>query len=405
MLWRPGSLEHRLILYVGLGLAIFCVIAGGLTYRRAYADQHEASRRLQQQIVRTVLAQAEVAAFAANERIASGVIDGLLANPMILAVRLESSAKFKVERGTRRQIDFGKATVYPLFSPVDQLERVGELMVSANDDYIDDLAAREALASTTLMLAQVLLTGILIMLASRAVIIRPIVELARAVAGIRPGSGARIEVDARHQRDEIGHLSVSANALIDAAETAMAELKQLATTDFLTGVCNRRHFVSRLDDELARVQRHETTRTALLMLDLDHFKQINDVRGHPAGDAVLRQIGAMMREGVRKIDTVGRLGGEEFAILLPATDVAAATVFAERLRQEVERTPVASESGELRVTVSIGIAIVDPRDRGSEAVMARADEALYRAKRNGRNRVESVVAGEGAEARAPAGLP
>ena len=166
------------------------------------------------------------------------------------------------------------------------------------------------------------------------------------------------------------------------------ELLLLATTDFLTGLPNRRHFMARLDDEHARLQREIEDCAAVLMLDLDHFKTINDEHGHASGDAVLRHVAALMLDGQRKMDTLGRVGGEEFAILLPGTDLAAAAVFAERLRRRVADTPLRLDGSVISVTVSIGIAAMAGAEAGYDAVLVRADKALYCAKRAGRNRVE-----------------
>jgi diguanylate cyclase (GGDEF)-like protein/PAS domain S-box-containing protein len=167
-----------------------------------------------------------------------------------------------------------------------------------------------------------------------------------------------------------------------------AELRELATTDTLTGLSNRRHFLARLDDELARVKRLDILNTAVLMLDLDFFKRVNDEYGHLTGDAVLVHFATLMREALRKIDTGGRVGGEEFAIILAGADLAAAQIFAERLRQKIASTPLQQNAIEIRVTVSIGIAVLDAADASADAVLMRADAALYHAKRSGRNRVE-----------------
>ncbi len=166
------------------------------------------------------------------------------------------------------------------------------------------------------------------------------------------------------------------------------ELVQLATTDFLTGLPNRREFMARLEDEQARLQRDVGGRAAVLMLDIDHFKDINDAHGHDWGDAVLRHLAGLMRESQRKIDMLGRVGGEEFAILLPGADPEAARAFAERLRQRVAGTPMARDGSSIAITVSIGIASLAPAERSGDAALVRADQALYRAKRGGRNRVE-----------------
>ncbi|MHA4869276.1 CHASE domain-containing protein [Duganella sp. PWIR1] len=167
------------------------------------------------------------------------------------------------------------------------------------------------------------------------------------------------------------------------------ELRVLATTDFLTGLPNRREFMRRLHEEQGRLQRDIGAGAAVLLLDIDHFKRINDEHGHAAGDAVLRQLAELMREGQRKIDMLGRIGGEEFAVLLPGTDLDAAAVFAERLRLKVEQTPMVLDDGRtLAITVSIGIAAMGGKTPAGDPALIRADQALYCAKRGGRNRVE-----------------
>jgi diguanylate cyclase (GGDEF)-like protein len=167
------------------------------------------------------------------------------------------------------------------------------------------------------------------------------------------------------------------------------ELRVLATTDFLTGLPNRREFMDRLTGEQGRLQRDIGASAAVLLLDIDYFKRINDEYGHAAGDAVLRQLADLMRDAQRKIDMLGRIGGEEFAILLPGTELDAAAVFAERLRLQVAETPMQlDDNASLTVTVSIGIAVMGGKHCSGDAALIRADQALYCAKRAGRNRVE-----------------
>jgi diguanylate cyclase (GGDEF)-like protein len=189
--------------------------------------------------------------------------------------------------------------------------------------------------------------------------------------------------------DEQGALIEIQSVGRDVTENRQAEaaLRALATTDELTGLANRRHFLARLVEEQARLQRQETQRAVVLMLDLDHFKTINDTFGHAAGDAVLRHGAALMRDSLRIIDQVGRIGGEEFAILLSGADRAAAQVFAERLREKFAKTPVLYEGQSIPVSVSIGITALTAQEATVNAVLRRADAALYRAKAEGRNRV------------------
>ncbi|MBI4808074.1 MAG: PAS domain S-box protein [Nitrosomonadales bacterium] len=165
------------------------------------------------------------------------------------------------------------------------------------------------------------------------------------------------------------------------------ELIRLATTDSLTGMANRRHFIEQLEMELAHFIRFGQP-TALLMVDIDHFKSVNDTYGHATGDIVLRHFAELAGQRLRRVDLLGRLGGEEFGILLPGTDSAGAKLFAERFRNYVADTPAQSGDGPIPFTISIGIAMFDSRDEAADSIMARADMALYRAKAGGRNRVE-----------------
>jgi len=169
-------------------------------------------------------------------------------------------------------------------------------------------------------------------------------------------------------------------------------LQRYATVDELTGLSNRRCFLERLQHELAHVRRYTHASTSVLMADLDHFKKINDTYGHAAGDAALRHFSALLREVVRETDAVGRLGGEEFAILLSATDSASAESFAQRLCSALRAAPVRVDEQSIAMTVSIGVTMISPSDDRPEAVLERADEALYQAKGLGRDRYQTKLA-------------
>ncbi|MCL2876716.1 MAG: diguanylate cyclase [Betaproteobacteria bacterium] len=164
-------------------------------------------------------------------------------------------------------------------------------------------------------------------------------------------------------------------------------LLQLATTDSLTGVSNRRHFLQQLDAELARQRRHGE-KASILMTDLDFFKHINDEYGHATGDAVLSHFVHIVRQTVRRSDIIGRLGGEEFAILLPGDGTGGACELAERLRRNFESNPTHIGNTAIACTVSIGISDLRPDDMTADVPLHRADEALYAAKAGGRNRTE-----------------
>lgn len=167
----------------------------------------------------------------------------------------------------------------------------------------------------------------------------------------------------------------------------LAEVQQLATVDPLTNLYNRRHFFRLGEDEIDRARRYGHP-LSVLMIDIDHFKSINDSHGHSVGDQVISTIAGRLANGLRKSDIAGRYGGEEFAMILPETDVANATsIVAERLRVAVADTPVETAVGPLKVTISVGVAAVLKSGETLLDALTRADNGLYAAKRAGRNRV------------------
>ena len=176
--------------------------------------------------------------------------------------------------------------------------------------------------------------------------------------------------------------------VVEHAMADNARLERLAHTDPLTQLLNRRALTDRLQQEMERAMRYDAT-LALLMVDLDHFKAVNDTHGHLVGDDVLRDVARLLRETIRTTDIAARYGGEEFLVLLPETDDGGAEAFAERIRVAVEAHPFEGGSGAvLRLTASLGVAVFPaPRVVTAEDLLVRADAALYRAKADGRNRV------------------
>jgi len=205
----------------------------------------------------------------------------------------------------------------------------------------------------------------------------------------RDGSIVTVAVDGLVDRDEQGNFQRTQCVLhnITARKQIEQELRYLATTDSLTGLANRRHFLDQMRQALARHQRHGTP-IALLMIDLDWFKRVNDQYGHAVGDEVLQHCAKTIATHLRRNDLFGRLGGEEFAILLPDTDAHGACEFAERLRLLAASSPAPTRTGGILVTLSIGVTCFQGLDQDIDGILARSDQALYRAKNNGRNRVE-----------------
>lgn len=203
---------------------------------------------------------------------------------------------------------------------------------------------------------------------------------------IRFRTGA-LRRQAEKLRARVAEQTAELQETVKLLESANTQLEALSLEDDLTGIANRRLFERSLADEWNRARRHEQP-LALILLDLDHFKDLNDRRGHPAGDDCLRRVGAFLSEAVRRSgEVVARYGGEEFAILLPGTDGTGALRVAETLREGIERLSIPYGNGaQKRVTASCGVAaIIPPLDASSDQLVANADRALYAAKHTGRN--------------------
>jgi len=213
---------------------------------------------------------------------------------------------------------------------------------------------------------------------------------AEALAALREDLVAELtglERDARGMRAEIDTLNTRAVALERHAHAQAAELEEARRAvdlDTLTGVATRGAFDRELAGEVQRARRRGDA-LSLLMVDVDHFKRVNDTHGHPAGDAVLRSLSASLMQVVRTNDLVARLGGEEFAILLPGTDAAGALIVAEKCREAVARLTFRQGASSFAVTVSVGVAELAASE-GPTLLYQRADAALYAAKRGGRDR-------------------
>jgi diguanylate cyclase (GGDEF)-like protein len=253
--------------------------------------------------------------------------------------------------------------------------------------------------NVTLLLVGALLLGVgLIAYRLGILIVRPLERLTKGAAEVADGD---LAVDLPAAKGEVGDLTAVFNHMVgrlrqgrqelDAMNEKLRrqneELERLSTSDALTGLYNRRYLTQRLSEELVRSYRHKGS-FSVLMADVDEFKMYNDAFGHPAGDEVLKKVATILLGSTRSVDCTARYGGEEFAVLLTGTRGDVAADVAERIRARVE----AQEFAGRKITLSIGIAEFPDNGQTADEVISSADEALYAAKRNGRNRV--VRAGE-----------
>ena len=164
------------------------------------------------------------------------------------------------------------------------------------------------------------------------------------------------------------------------------EIYRMTIIDGLTQVHNKRHLYESLEREILRARRH-ARELSFLMFDLDHFKKINDVHGHLAGDFVLKELARVVQSRIRRDEIFARYGGEEFAIVLPETDLAGAAALAESIREKIQEHSFVFQNDQIWVTISVGVAVLEESDKSSTDLVKRADERLFEAKRAGRNRV------------------
>lgn len=185
----------------------------------------------------------------------------------------------------------------------------------------------------------------------------------------------------------VGELDCPIAAEVEELRERLDELSELVRTDPLTGLANYRYFADTCEQEIERTQRSDQP-TSLIMLDIDHFKKVNDQWGHENGNRALKHIAGILRQCVRRLDIPCRYGGEEFAIILPDTSLSDSVPVAERIRSQIAATPLQLEEGELRLTASLGIAVYANTARTTpEELVKKADHYLYKAKQDGRNRV------------------
>jgi diguanylate cyclase (GGDEF)-like protein len=313
------------------------------------------------------------------------------ADGAVLASSRETSPdlmKATLKPGSLRRVTTPKRSAVSYTNPngravVGTLERVPDVHWSVVAETPGDEVFREVRRFRNVAL---LVIGLLLLVVGATayrlgiIIVSPLERLAEGAAEVSTGD---LDVDLPDPGGgEVGALTLVFNHMVDRLREKRQELERLSVTDGLTGLANHRSLMQRLKEEAIRAGRHKHA-FAVIMADVDHFKAYNDEFGHPAGDDVLKRVATLMRESTRTIDCVGRYGGEEFALLLPETDIAGAMEVAERIRGRVEREQFPNRA----ITLSIGVAEFPNYADTPESIIAVADGALYQAKRAGRNQV------------------
>lgn len=263
----------------------------------------------------------------------------------------------------------------------------GLLMTRSYDDvYAGVIRLRDKIALTAIVV--ILIIGLMALVVARQILL-PLSDLTRGV--LRLGEGdLDVALDIR-KNDELGIVTGMVNDMAKQLKQNQQELEDLRITDALTGLVGRKQIMKILDDRIENHRRYANG-FALLMIDIDHFKRINDTHGHLVGDAVLVQLAQILSGLLRSLDVAGRFGGEEFLVILEQTDSQGGVLTAERIRQAVEQYPFVYQGTELNLTISVGVTAIQGMDDTDNILIARVDDALFEAKTGGRNRV--VLAGE-----------
>jgi len=390
-------------------------------------QEREETRALLARIGEATVPALERALWDVNEPQIEVLLDGIAQSEAIGSVILEDERGFVRRRGEAPAPD-AQQQRYVL--ALDGAENVvlGELRVALEADLGEQRALSRVLRGTIVVALTLLIAIAVLVHLMNAQLVHPLKRLAEAVDAYSPDADglpsgrspdgpmiAAAEVQRvaealdlmhlriRHDSEEIAQLSENLEVQKDQTEAMVqqrtaelevknyelasqaAALESLANTDALTGAASRRKLLELGNRECARALR-DARPLAVLAIDIDHFKHVNDTHGHAAGDRVLKIVVACCQSQLRNNDVLGRLGGEEFAVVLPGADTDAAQRVAERIRERIADTPTQLDSATIRVTASIGVATFDGKTP-FEALLADADAALYRAKHEGRNRV------------------
>ena len=374
----------KFVLYFVL-LAVVLGAGGLLVYKNYRADHYEgvASAQLATAVVGSVSVLDR--AITVGEKEAREVLSLFSMFPFVLCVEIESGREADL-RWPPLPCEIIKEEKYPLHYE-NILSDGSGLLFYVSNEWVQEQVDRELYIGFFALVVFLLLFVVGSGLLFQRIVGHPVSYLIRSLRNISQDL-TKQELIRKITQDEIGELTDALNGLLQRIRTYQAELVRLANTDGLTGIFNRRTFFNKGED-LIMVHPEDVY---FLLIDLDHFKTINDTYGHVVGDAVLEKVagllqGSMRTSGTRVSDIVGRLGGEEFGILMFVDNIDHAVSVAERLRQTIESTPVETGGVPVSTTGSIGVAATVAGE-SLDDLYQRADRACYLAKDKGRNRVE-----------------
>ena len=411
------SIRHKLAVLLGLSAGLGLAISSAITLYSTYIGESQSALRLLRQLAGVTSENMRAALAFRDERSAQTMLDALKTNPNILfasvldedgqllghyraASHSEAAAK-QHDLELRRMVASHQSSLTSQANTVEHMSEshmyvlqpiffedkpIGVLSIVSDKQDMRDKMSRFIFFQ---VLVSLLTLTILIVLSLRLqrLFTRPIFELIDAMQGVAASKDYSSRAFSS-RKDEFNDLHTGFNTMLGEIRDRDLRLSKLATTDTLTGLANRRHAMDTLQSLAIRANRKQEP-LGVVILDVDLFKHVNDTYGHPVGDLVLKQIASILQRCSREYDLVGRIGGEEFLILCDGADSGTSSGIAERIRSSVEAARIELEDGRtLQVTVSLGVNSTIPSSVDIESLIKNADEALYRAKQSGRNRIE-----------------
>lgn len=404
------SIRTKLVVLLGLSLGLGLCVSSAVALYSTFAAERQSSLRALHQIAAITSENMRAALAFHDAQSAANILAPLHTNPHIryafvedeqglLLGQYRASATTEPEAaGWRKALQQAEAAGpdglrqgmehdhHYVIYPIDfDGKRIGTLSLRADNQAMyakmQQFVVLQGGASVLILVGLLLLSWRL-----QLIFTRPILELLDGMRRIGL-SKDYTTVLATHHQDEFGELYRGFNAMLQEIRVRDEKLSQLATTDTLTGLANRGHALESLQTMLTRAQRLGRP-MGVMLLDVDHFKQVNDTYGHPAGDQVLRDIAHILQANVRAYDLAARFGGEEFLVLCEGADLSATVDMAERIRAAVASRVYRLAGGQtLRTTVSVGVYAGAGSHATAMQLIELADQALYRAKQAGRNRV------------------
>lgn len=411
------SIRYKLLVLLGLSLGVGLCVSAAVALYATFAAERQSSLRALHQIAAITGENMRAALAFHDKQSAAKIFEPLHTNPHIRYAFVESdtgelfgqyqaqsmsAAEFARWRevlqhahlptvAEQEDVQQGMQLEHHyVIYPIDfEGRRIGRLALLADNQgmytKMHQYVVLQVSAAVVIFLSLLLLSWRL-----HLIFTRPIFDL---IAGMRRIGSTKdyTTVLDTHHKDEFGELYQGFNAMLLEVRLRDEKLNLLATTDTLTGLANRRHALESMHAMALRAQR-DGTQFGVIMLDVDHFKKVNDTYGHPMGDRVLREVARIVQMSVRSYDVAARFGGEEFLVLCDSADLATTMEVAERIRCAVARHAFERGEGQapLQVTVSLGVCACTTTPQTMMQLIERADQALYRAKQEGRNRAESA---------------